>query len=240
MMGLLITLFLAFRLRKSLIAGADDTERWQQTLGTLMAVCGVLILVGIPEGLRSVVNLIGFGLMMIVFYVTYKEPVFQTQRTYLISLVPLGIIYFISRLAQVIAHPFYQDYNEYFDGAEGVGWIWVLATFIMYNRQRKALKSMQELREKEAKESKLIAMRKAALELLVNERTTELMEQNEKLKHALDELSAAQRQLIHSEKMASLGELTAGIAHEIQNPLNFVNNFAELNGELAEELVTAL
>jgi two-component system, NtrC family, sensor kinase len=60
------------------------------------------------------------------------------------------------------------------------------------------------------------------------------------LKQALDELSAAQKQLIHSEKMASLGELTAGIAHEIQNPLNFVNNFSELNAELSSELLDAL
>jgi signal transduction histidine kinase len=62
-----------------------------------------------------------------------------------------------------------------------------------------------------------------------------LIEQKEKLQKTLDELKSTQSQLIQSEKMASLGELTAGIAHEIQNPLNFVNNFSEVNAELIEE-----
>ena len=53
-------------------------------------------------------------------------------------------------------------------------------------------------------------------------------------------MKTTQTQLVQQEKMASLGELTAGIAHEIQNPLNFVNNFSEVNSELIDELKTEL
>ena len=63
-----------------------------------------------------------------------------------------------------------------------------------------------------------------------------LQQQKEKVESTLTELKSTQTQLIQSEKMASLGELTAGIAHEIQNPLNFVNNFSEVSVELLAEL----
>ncbi|MDQ3845758.1 MAG: ATP-binding protein [Bacteroidota bacterium] len=90
-------------------------------------------------------------------------------------------------------------------------------------------KTIQQEQEKQ----QILATEKERLEQQVKERTTEL-------KQSLDHLKATQAQLIQQEKMASLGELTAGIAHEIQNPLNFVNNFAKTNVELIEEVQAGL
>jgi tetratricopeptide (TPR) repeat protein len=71
---------------------------------------------------------------------------------------------------------------------------------------------------------------------LLQKQKQEIDIQKAKVEETLEELRNTQAQLIQSEKMASLGELTAGIAHEIQNPLNFVNNFSEVNSELIDEL----
>ena len=88
--------------------------------------------------------------------------------------------------------------------------------------------SAQTIAQEQDKQA-LLAAQNETLETQVTQRTSELQ-------RSLTDLRATQAQLIQREKMASLGELTAGIAHEIQNPLNFVNNFSEVSTELVEEL----
>ena len=74
------------------------------------------------------------------------------------------------------------------------------------------------------------------LDALVDERTKQLGQKNHDLEQTLDKLKQTQDKLVQQEKMASLGGLTAGIAHEIKNPLNFVNNFSDLSVDLVREL----
>jgi len=102
--------------------------------------------------------------------------------------------------------------------------------------QRKKLQYHKNLQAIQEEQQRALKQQNLQLEDRVKERTVELLEQKESLQKALSDLKASQLQLVQKEKMASLGEVASGIAHEIQNPLNFVNNFAEINAELLVEV----
>lgn len=104
------------------------------------------------------------------------------------------------------------------------------------SNQRKKLQYHKNLQAIHEQQQQALREQNLQLEDRVKERTLELSEQKENLQVALTDLKASQLQLVQKEKMASLGEVASGIAHEIQNPLNFVNNFAELNTELLSEI----
>jgi two-component system NtrC family sensor kinase len=107
---------------------------------------------------------------------------------------------------------------------------------VFISNQRKKLQYHKNLQALHEEQKQILMQQNILLEQRVLERTAELSAQKETLQQTLSELKASQMQLVQKEKMASLGELTAGIAHEIQNPLNFVLNFGEINAELLAEI----
>ncbi|MFU8861644.1 MAG: sensor histidine kinase [Cyclonatronaceae bacterium] len=127
-----------------------------------------------------------------------------------------------------------------------IGFIFIPAGYSIYLAKNFALLSrrlkhqMEENEKLAAEKQKLAEQRKEELEREVKARTADLNRSYELLKDSMEKLTAAQDQLIQQEKLASLGQLTAGIAHEIKNPLNFVNNFSEVSTELIAELIEAL
>lgn len=102
--------------------------------------------------------------------------------------------------------------------------------------QRKKLQYHKNIQAINEQQQRSLIQENMKLEDRVKDRTMELSEQKENLQNALTELKASQLHLVQKEKMASLGEVASGIAHEIQNPLNFINNFAEINSELLAEM----
>ncbi len=233
MSGLLIGIAMVQVARKTL-----DTPKllpdWDQVLSKVWVGAVVFFLVSLIPPFGFVKEWGGrliYSLLLITVYLLREH---RSARLLALALVPFAVVTVIIHGTRLVAHSLFDVYHEYFTSAETFTVLWLIGfgiyASIQNNKERKN-------RQKEEEQLRLAEARKAELEHLVVERTTQLMAQKETLEKALAELKATQIQLVHSEKMASLGELTAGIAHEIQNPLNFVNNFSELSVELAQELL---
>lgn len=151
-----------------------------------------------------------------------KEPDFKSFEVLLFAHYPLVIIAFINGVVSLAFPDFFDKWDNFFVSAQLVAFGWIFARFATSKKQQEEIKRVNQ--------------RKSELEVLVAQRTIEITKQRNELQDALKELQATQAQLIQQEKLASLGELTAGIAHEIQNPLNFVNNFSEVSMELIDEM----
>jgi two-component system, NtrC family, sensor kinase len=161
---------------------------------------------------------------------------YPPARTLFHGLIPFLIGGTLNVLVRALSPPLYEQYSHWFNMGVNALLIWVAATYFYANRQKKEWDRLETDRLAEAEKHRRVEAQNAELEQLVKVRTAEISRQKEELEQTLTNLKTTQEQLIQREKLASLGELTAGIAHEIQNPLNFVNNFAEVSTELLDEL----
>jgi two-component system NtrC family sensor kinase len=161
---------------------------------------------------------------------------YRPSRTLLFATAPFVLYKVVEMVLEDSSGKLPKSYDGFMDSTQGFVIIWLITFIFIARSQKKTLEKEQLLREEEEKAKRRIEAQNQELERLVAERTAALTNQAEELRTTLSELRTTQAQLVQSEKMASLGELTAGIAHEIQNPLNFVNNFADVSAELLTEL----
>ncbi|MGN6531482.1 MAG: sensor histidine kinase, partial [Ginsengibacter sp.] len=196
----------------------------------------LLVSYAVFDAAKPVTKWLGHLLLIYLIYILYSQEIFQQARPVLLAIAPFIVLSVLSDIIHLADEKQFSTLKSLLSTGVGFSIVWMIVMWFIINKQRKALEKEKIKTKEESEQKTILASMKDELEVQVAQRTAELTKQKEELQHTLEDLKAAQSQLIQSEKMASLGELTAGIAHEIQNPLNFVNNFSDVNAELIEEL----
>ncbi len=233
-----ILLIILFSSLRKVLRTKNDLPYWDTIFryGLMLSIILLSIEVIFPIS-RPILLWVGQLLLFILLFKVITEVKLKAARPIIFAFLPLAIVDGFKDIITLVLPNWYPQIKSIVNTAAIFSLVWLVAMLIVNKRQRNVLEKERLKAEEKEKEFQLSEKMKAALAIQVEERTAELNEQKNDLLHALEELRTTQAQLIQSEKMASLGELTAGIAHEIQNPLNFVNNFSEISNELLTELV---
>ena len=234
-----IALFILWHLRRRIII-IPAFSHWDKTLKLAMIIVSALLVLELVFKIESVTSWIWHLILIGIVLAIHFVPAFNIARGLMYAVLPFILLSFLSDLFRLLFRKEYAEIENYVDAAIFFSVIWMIAMLIIEKKQRNALEKERLKTQAEEELNIKLAEQKIQLENLVEERTYEIVQQKNELEKTLVELKATQNQLIHQEKLASLGELTAGIAHEIQNPLNFVNNFSEVNAELVDELHIAI
>jgi signal transduction histidine kinase len=230
-----VAIFLLSQYRKTL-KNLGINDDWNKYM--LYAMWGAVTLMCLEFTFKHSIPLLFIGHLFTfaLIYIPFNKEELKVNKPMINAVIPYVIISFLSDITEGLFENFYNDHSGLFDSATWFAVLWFGAMWFINRKQMKNLEIERKKREMEQEQNRMMAAMKVNLESEVKQRTAELTKQKEELQGALAELRSTQAQLVQQEKMASLGELTAGIAHEIQNPLNFVNNFSEVSIELLEEL----
>ena len=197
-------------------------QKWGNMLNVSLWVSIAIYLVTLKFENDGAQMLLGAAVLFGVTWFGDNEADFFPYRPIIRAHYPLAAVGVLSGLIELVSYKFYENYDDFFVSALIGAFLWI------FLKMATSKKQMEEL--------KIISAQNLELDRQVTERTAELTRQKNELQETINLLQTTQQQLIQSEKLASLGELTAGIAHEIQNPLNFVNNFSEVSMELVDEM----
>lgn len=236
-MGNFFIILFTIPLLRKYLQSQETLPKWDKYLVNIRNFVGILLALNLifKKNHEGLFEAIWDCLYLFILYILYENRENRIAKILFYAALPFVVMSIIDDFSYIF-HSFYERYEEYFDGLMLTSFIWMISYGFGASNQYKAFLKEQKKRQEEEIQNKVIAARKDELEIMVQERTNEILKQKEELEHTLEELKETQNQLIQREKLASLGELTAGIAHEIQNPLNFVNNFSEVSVELIEEL----
>lgn len=232
----IISLFLLFYLKKS--SGLQDLPVYlNRYFNYGMVAAGVLIALDVSGAPPQILyQFLSFALVGGIIYLILNTPELEYQKTLAITPLPIVAVGLLDYLIETISPSIYNTLENYLDAASFFALIWAVTMWLNHRKQMKEIEIERIFLKEQERQLKATAEQKSQLEILVAERTSEILKQKEELQDALDHLQSTQVQLIQQEKLASLGQLTAGIAHEIKNPLNFVNNFSELSVDFLEEI----
>ncbi|MEO6948887.1 MAG: hypothetical protein ABI123_04605, partial [Ginsengibacter sp.] len=232
----LLIFFVILYLQKSLHT-RELHQLWYDRLRIAMIASLILLVIGVVfNSTYHLLEWVGKASLIALVYLLYKEEMFKPARPVFIAILPYIVVSIFTLIIRDLFPGLYNSWSSTLKTLIDFSKLWGIGVWFVTARQRKELVKAKEKMLVQERNNQQITAMKDQLEIQVAERTSELTKQKEELEISLETLKSTQTQLIQSEKMASLGELTAGIAHEIQNPLNFVNNFSEVNKELLTEL----